>query len=58
MKAAARGEKNAQFNVGLMHQKGDGVILDESLAVEWFKKTARKGLPQGKKELQSRGIQW
>ncbi len=41
--AAASGDRNAQYNVGLMHLKGQGVIADDQEAARWFRKAAVLG---------------
>ena len=43
MKRAERGEAEAQFNLGQMYRKGEGVPMDAAKAVEWFQKAAEQG---------------
>jgi TPR repeat protein len=38
---AEQGYANAQFNLGLMYQKGDGVLKDYKQAVAWFRKVRK-----------------
>ena len=42
---AAKGEASAQFNLGLMYAKGQGVTQDYAEAVRWYRKAADQGLP-------------
>ena len=42
-KAAANGNANAQWKLGLGYIKGVGVPLDERKAAEWFKRAANHG---------------
>lgn len=39
-KKAEAGDAGAQFNLGLMYRKGDGVPKDATKAVEWYEKAA------------------
>ena len=34
----------AQYNVGLMYQRGDGVARDDTEAVDWYRKAPSKVL--------------
>lgn len=40
---AEQGNAEAQLNLGLMYDKGDGVQQDPSKALKWFKKAANQG---------------
>jgi TPR repeat protein len=40
---ANQGDASAQFNLGLMYVKGQGVPLDYAEAVKWFRKAADQG---------------
>ncbi len=40
---ALRGEKNAQFDVGVMFERGIGVDLNQSQAAKWYEKAAIQG---------------
>ncbi|MGH8577259.1 MAG: tetratricopeptide repeat protein [Gammaproteobacteria bacterium] len=42
-RAADGGDRNAQYNVGLMHLKGQGVAANDKEAVRWFRKAAGLG---------------
>ncbi|MGH8570911.1 MAG: tetratricopeptide repeat protein, partial [Gammaproteobacteria bacterium] len=42
-RAADNGDRNAQYNVGLMHLKGQGVAVNDQEAVRWFRKAAGLG---------------
>jgi len=41
-KAAERGDVRAQFDLGLMYAKGEGVVQNERLAFKYFHKAARQ----------------
>src|SRR5689334_21390616 len=43
IRAARVGDLEAQYDVGLMYAKGDGVSRDLSEAMVWFKTAAQKG---------------
>ena len=43
MAAAKQGEAYAQFNLGLMYAKGDGVPENDAEAVKWYRKAADQG---------------
>lgn len=40
---AEQGMASAQFHLGLMHEKGQGVRKDHSTALTWFRKAAAQG---------------
>jgi hypothetical protein len=40
---AEKGDKNAQFNLGLMYEKGLNVSQDMQKAKEWYEKAAYQG---------------
>jgi TPR repeat protein len=40
---AERGIANAQFNLGVMHQNGQGVPKDDKTAVMWYRLAAEQG---------------
>jgi TPR repeat protein/V8-like Glu-specific endopeptidase len=42
-KSANQGHAGAQYNVGNMYYKGDGVVKDYTIAREWFEKAAEQG---------------
>lgn len=41
---AERGNANAEYNLGLIYQRGNGVPKDDQEAVKWFRKAADQGL--------------
>ena len=41
---AKRGSAPAQFNLGLMYDKGEGVKRNYKMAVKWYKLAARQGI--------------
>jgi len=43
--AAAAGNSDAQFNVGLMYEQGIGVSKDEQESLVWYRKSAEQGNP-------------
>ncbi|MDD6180996.1 MAG: hypothetical protein PUB01_02840 [Desulfovibrionaceae bacterium] len=49
-KAAEQGDAQAQCNLGVMYDKGDGVRQDKSAAKEWFGKACDKDFEPGCKE--------
>ena len=42
-KLANQGNASAQYNLGVMYYKGDGILQDHSKAIEWFQKAANQG---------------
>ena len=40
---AEQGNSDAQFNVGIMYRKGDGVPENDKTAIKWFTKAAKQG---------------
>ena len=40
--AAQKGNKLAQYNLGLMYDSGEGVAIDKQVAAKWFKKSAAR----------------
>ena len=40
---AEKGNSTAQFNLGLMYDKGDGVRQNFSKAVKWYRLAAKQG---------------
>lgn len=50
-KAAEQGNAAAQYNVGYMHQYGEGVPQDFKLAVEWYQKAAQQGYSRAQNNL-------
>ena len=41
--AALRGNKEAQFQVGVIYERGIGIEQNQSLAAQWFEKSALQG---------------
>ena len=42
-KAAEQGDSEAQYNLGLFYDKGEGVEKNHSEAIKWYKKAAEQG---------------
>ena len=42
---AKQGDADAQFNLGLMYDKGQGVPQDYKTAVKWYRLAAEQGMP-------------
>lgn len=40
---ADEGHSNAQYKLGIMYEKGQGVDQDMTKAVEWYTKAAKNG---------------
>ena len=55
-KAAEAGDAEAQYRLGLMYAKGDGVEEDQWEAVDWLRKAAKQGHKPARNELAKRGI--
>jgi hypothetical protein len=43
---ARKGDGPAEFALGSMYEKGEGVKVNHSVAADWYRKAAYKGLPQ------------
>ena len=41
--AAEQGDATAQFNLGVMYAKGEGVLQDDAAAVRWYRLAAEQG---------------
>ncbi|MDO5357057.1 MAG: tetratricopeptide repeat protein, partial [Conchiformibius sp.] len=50
-KAAEQGMADAQFNLGMMYEHGEGVAQDDEQAVAWFRKAAEQGNALGQTSL-------
>ena len=50
-KAAEQGDANAQYNLGVCYEKGEGVKKDLSQAVQWYRKAAEQGMPGAQSKL-------
>jgi hypothetical protein len=44
-KLADQGDSEAQFVLGTLYRNGDGVLQDDSKAIEWFQRAADQGHP-------------
>ena len=44
---AREGNVEAQFRIGIMHDKGRGVPENDAKAIEWFRKAAERGHLEG-----------
>ncbi|MBF0271257.1 MAG: sel1 repeat family protein [Magnetococcales bacterium] len=49
--AATFGDADAQYNLGLMYETGDGVQKDIKKAWDWFHRAAEQGLPEAQNKL-------
>lgn len=50
-KAAAQNNKDAQYELGVRYQKGDGVGKSQATAIEWYRKAAEQGHANAQCEL-------
>jgi len=48
-KAAEQGDADAQFNLGYMYYKGNGVVEDDVMAYLWWNLAAAQGFESAKK---------
>ena len=48
---AEQGNATAQYNLGLMYRKGDGVTQDYKTAVKWYRLSAEQGLAVAQRQL-------
>ena len=48
---AEQGNAIAQYNLGVMYAKGQGVPKDYKLAVKWYRKSAEQGDPSAQSNL-------
>ena len=53
---ANQGNKNAQYLLGMMYAKGQGVAKDDAEAEKWFRKAAIGGNEDARKRLEEMGI--
>ena len=44
--AAEQSDSNAQFNLGVMYEVGNGVNHDINLAIRWYHLAAQQGHPE------------
>jgi len=42
-KAAKRGDATAQYNLGEMYERGQGVTQNNAEAIKWYRKAAKQG---------------
>ncbi len=57
-KAAAKGDAVAQFNLGSMFEKGEGISRDKSSAINWYRQAARQGHSESQKRLVKLKADW
>lgn len=50
-KAAEQGYASAQYNIGVMHNNGEGVLQNKRKAAEWYRKAAHRGDSQAQNDL-------
>ena len=50
-KAADQGDANAQYNLGIMYDNGQGVPQDYAAAAAWYRKAADQGDARGQSNL-------
>ena len=50
-KAAEQGIAQAQYNLGVMYDNGEGVIQDDKEAVKWFRLAAEQGYARAQHNL-------
>jgi len=50
-KAAEQGDGEAQNNIGVMYENGQGVWEDYAAAVEWYARAAEQGVPRAQNNL-------
>ncbi|HPF46303.1 MAG: sel1 repeat family protein [Alphaproteobacteria bacterium] len=50
--AAEKGDMNAQYNLGVMYEHGNGVEQSDKKAAEWYQKAADNGHPEAPMALQ------
>jgi len=48
---AEQGNASAQYNLGVMYEKGRGVPQDDKTAVKWYRLAAEQGLPPAQSNL-------
>jgi TPR repeat protein len=50
-KKAEAGDASAQFDLGVMYFKGEGVLKDSAEAVKWYRKSAEQGFAEAQLNL-------
>ena len=43
---AEQGDADAQLNLGVMYEDGEGVPQNDKTAVQWYKRAAEQGMPR------------
>jgi hypothetical protein len=56
IKAANRGNREAQYRLGVMHDTGLGTVRDEAQAAHWLTLASRQGEPQASARLLLREV--
>ncbi len=57
-KAAANGDAVAQYSLGSMFEKGEGIDRDKTSAIDWYRKAARQGHSESQKRLVRLKADW
>lgn len=57
-KAASKGDIVAQFNLGSMFEKGEGLSRDKDSAITWYRQAARQGHSESQKRLVKLKADW
>ncbi|MBK1880454.1 tetratricopeptide repeat protein [Pelagicoccus mobilis] len=57
-KAASNGDMVAQFNLGSMYEKGEGISRDKNSAINWYRQAARQGHSDSQKRLVKLKADW
>lgn len=57
-KAASGGDAVAQYNLGSMFEKGEGISRDKSSAISWYRQAARQGHSESQKRLVKLKADW
>jgi len=57
-KAASNGDMVAQFSLGSMYEKGEGIDRDKSSAINWYRQAARQGHSDSQKRLVKLKADW
>ena len=51
LQAAEQGNAQAQFNLGVMYDQGQGVRQDDAQAAQWFRKAVEQGVAEAQYNL-------
>ncbi|MDQ8180446.1 tetratricopeptide repeat protein [Pelagicoccus sp. SDUM812005] len=57
-KAASKGDAVAQYNLGAMFEKGEGISRDKDSAIDWYRQAARQGHSESQKRLVKLKADW